>query len=174
MVERFCENEPTPAPPQPSRLSARPQVRWRERKRCDYQPAESAVPMDDCKRLSSEAQLLQQPQQTVQVIAASNRSGNHNNHTRVLIKRDDDSSHDECDQTQCWWRSTTGMVVHGTIMLGFVPRTGILVEQATSRNRRAATTSISDAQENSPNPSRGYLLFGGIVINESNIEKRTN
>nr|XP_012215177.1 PREDICTED: calcitonin receptor-like [Linepithema humile] len=77
-------------------------VRWRERRRCDYQPTESAVPMDDCKRLSSEAQLLQQPHQTVQVIAASNRSGNHNNHTRVLIKRGgDDSSHDECDQTQC-------------------------------------------------------------------------
>lgn len=83
-------------------LSARPQVRWRERRRCDYQPTESAVPMDDCKRLSSEAQLLQQPQQTVQVVAAGNRSGNHNNHTRVLIKRGgDDSSHDECDQTQC-------------------------------------------------------------------------
>lgn len=84
-------------------LSARPQVRWRERRRCDYQPAASAVPRDDdCnKRLASEDQ---QPQQTMQVIAAA-RPDNHgnNNHTRVLIKRDgaDDSSHDECDQTQC-------------------------------------------------------------------------
>lgn len=92
-------------------LSARPQVRWRERRRCDYQPAASAVPRDDdcSKRLASEDQQLQQPQQTVQVIAAG-RPGNHgnNNHTRVLIKRGggagdggDDSSHDECDQTQC-------------------------------------------------------------------------
>jgi len=88
-------------------LSARPQVRWRERRRCDYQPAASMVPKDDdCnKRLASEDQQLQQPQQVVQVIAAG-RPDNHgsNNHTRVLIKRGDDgddSSHDECDQTQC-------------------------------------------------------------------------
>lgn len=87
-------------------LSARPQVRWRERRRCDYQPAASAVPRDDeCdKRVPSEDQQLQQSQ-TVQMIAAA-RPGNHgnNNHTRVLIKRgggDGDSSHDECDQTQC-------------------------------------------------------------------------
>lgn len=86
-------------------LSARPQVRWRERRRCDYQPAASAVPRDDdCdKRLANEDQL--QLQQTMQVIAAA-RPGHHgnNNHTRVLIKRGgdgDDSSHDECDQTQC-------------------------------------------------------------------------
>ncbi|KAL0113951.1 hypothetical protein PUN28_011342 [Cardiocondyla obscurior] len=83
-------------------------VRWRERRRCDYQPAStSAMPKDnDCnKRLPSEDQQLQQPQQMVQVITAG-RPGNHgnNNHTRVLIKRGgngDDSSHDECDQTQC-------------------------------------------------------------------------
>lgn len=84
-------------------LSARPQVRWRERRRCDYQPAAAVPRDDDCnKRLASEDQQLQQ---TVQVITAG-RPGNHgnNNHTRVLIKRGgdgDDFSHDECDQTQC-------------------------------------------------------------------------
>ncbi|KYN31795.1 Calcitonin-like peptide type 1 receptor [Trachymyrmex septentrionalis] len=87
-------------------LSARPQVRWRERRRCDYQPAAAVPRDDDCnKRLTNEDQQLQQPQQTVQVIAAG-RQGNHgnNNHTRVFVKRGgdgDDFSHDECDQTQC-------------------------------------------------------------------------
>ncbi|XP_029673781.1 calcitonin gene-related peptide type 1 receptor-like isoform X2 [Formica exsecta] len=84
-------------------------VRWRERRRCDYQPASGMVPGDaDCRRpVAGEAHQLQQPQQTVQMITAGGRPGNHgnNNHARVLIKRgdgdDDDSSHDECDQTQC-------------------------------------------------------------------------
>ncbi|XP_018353129.1 PREDICTED: calcitonin gene-related peptide type 1 receptor-like isoform X4 [Trachymyrmex septentrionalis] len=81
-------------------------VRWRERRRCDYQPAAAVPRDDDCnKRLTNEDQQLQQPQQTVQVIAAG-RQGNHgnNNHTRVFVKRGgdgDDFSHDECDQTQC-------------------------------------------------------------------------
>ncbi|EZA57760.1 Calcitonin gene-related peptide type 1 receptor [Ooceraea biroi] len=86
-------------------LSARPQVRWRERRRCDYQPAASAVPGEEDHKLASETR-LQQPQRTVQVIAADNRPGDHgnNNHqARVLIKRGDDGSpgDDECDQTQC-------------------------------------------------------------------------
>lgn len=90
-------------------LSARPQVRWRERRRCDYQAASGMMPGDaDCKRpMAGEVHQLQQPQQTVQMITADGRPGNHgnNNHARMLIKRggggDDDSSHDECDQTQC-------------------------------------------------------------------------
>ncbi|XP_070160430.1 calcitonin receptor isoform X5 [Polyergus mexicanus] len=85
-------------------------VRWRERRRCDYQPASAMVPGDaDCRRpVAGEAQQLQQPQQTIQMITAGGRPDNHgnNNHARVLIKRGDgdddgDSSHDECDQTQC-------------------------------------------------------------------------
>jgi len=88
-------------------LSARPQVRWRERRRCDYQPAALAVPGDEDRKLTaSETRQLQQPQRTMQVIATGNWPGDHgnNNHqARVLIKRGDDGSpgDDECDQTQC-------------------------------------------------------------------------
>lgn len=79
-------------------LSARPQVRWRERRRCDYQPAASTVPQDDCKL--AETQHQEQQHQAMQMIATS-RTSNHgnNNHARVLIKRGD--LHDESDQTQC-------------------------------------------------------------------------
>ncbi|KAL6434739.1 hypothetical protein ACFW04_005156 [Cataglyphis niger] len=81
-------------------------VRWRERRRCDYQPASGMVPGDaDCRRpMAGEAHQLQQPQQNIQMITAGHPDNHgNNNHARVLIKRgdDDDSSHDECDQTQC-------------------------------------------------------------------------
>lgn len=73
-------------------LSARPQVRCRERRRCDYQS--SALDVLDEKRI------LDDRHQTVQLIAATPVRNSHTNHARVLVKSNDASN---CQQTQCWW-----------------------------------------------------------------------
>ncbi|OAD58670.1 Calcitonin receptor [Eufriesea mexicana] len=71
-------------------LSARPQVRCREKRRCDYQS--SAPDVLDEKRI------LDDRQQTVQLIAANPVPNSHTNHARVLVKSNDASN---CEQTQC-------------------------------------------------------------------------
>ncbi|XP_066582630.1 calcitonin gene-related peptide type 1 receptor-like isoform X2 [Prorops nasuta] len=64
-------------------------VRWRERRRCDYQSA-GQEPQD--------VSIAGVQQQSVQIVATGRGSNNHNNHTQLLIKRNDSL---ECDQTQC-------------------------------------------------------------------------
>ena len=74
-------------------LSARPQVRYRERKRCDYQ---LAVPMEE-----KEEKFVENHQGSAGVAFARRGSNSINNHTLVLIRRND-SSHDSNQyQTQC-------------------------------------------------------------------------
>ncbi|KZC13025.1 Secretin receptor [Dufourea novaeangliae] len=67
-------------------LSARPQVRWRERRRCDYR---SSAPLEH-----TDAKLVDS-RQTVQLVAVNNLS----NHTRLLVKSKDSLT--LAEQTQC-------------------------------------------------------------------------
>ncbi|KAL2730931.1 calcitonin protein-related peptide type 1 receptor-like isoform X1 [Vespula squamosa] len=75
-------------------LSARPQVRWRERRRCDYQSAMSVEPdkyeEDDHRQRQSVMQLVARRESNI---------ANNNSHANVLLKRTE--SINEPDQTQC-------------------------------------------------------------------------
>ncbi|KOC60173.1 Calcitonin receptor [Habropoda laboriosa] len=72
-------------------LSARPQVRWRERRRCDYQSS-ALDPLDEKQTVDEEHR------QTVQLVAANPVPNSHDNHARVLVKSNDSF---DCEQTQC-------------------------------------------------------------------------
>ncbi|CAK9828261.1 hypothetical protein ANTRET_LOCUS5819 [Anthophora retusa] len=71
-------------------LSARPQVRWRERRRCDYQSS-ALKPLDEKRTVDEHGQ-------TVQLVAANPVPNSHDNHARVLVKSNDSPG---CEQTQC-------------------------------------------------------------------------
>lgn len=70
-------------------LSARPQVRWRERRRCDYQ---KEVQVDE-KAMNIEENPATQSQQDSKPPV--------NQHTRILIRRDDSTYDINQYQTQC-------------------------------------------------------------------------
>lgn len=71
-------------------LSARPQVRCRERRRCDYRSSVLEVP--------DEKRAVDDRQQIVQLVVATPVPNSHNNHARMLIKSNELSDY---DQTQC-------------------------------------------------------------------------
>lgn len=92
---RANDNVPVPSPlwdVDCFSLSARPQVRCRERRRCDYQST--------MREVLDEKRAVADHQPIVQLVAATPVSNSHNNHARMLVQSSDLSDN---EQTQCWW-----------------------------------------------------------------------
>lgn len=74
-------------------LSARPQVRYRERKRCDYQ---IAAPTEE-----KEEKFVGNHGSEGVALNAGRRSSNSINNTRIIIRRNDSANDFNQYQTQC-------------------------------------------------------------------------
>lgn len=74
-------------------LSDRPQVRWRERRRCDYR---SSVP-----EVLAEKRAVDDERQTVQLVTVDPVDGGRDNRTRILVTSNDSAGKKNCYQTQC-------------------------------------------------------------------------